>query len=297
MSKLDLDAARALLSAGKEAPDGKEAEFQSWLKSHPTMFVLESKEHSGRFNVNFAKPVRHFVHRITGGCGNMEPEFWLGLQHLIDVLSGQSEDETPQPKMTGLGLFGGTRMLFKKNPDVVRPGVTEVFPACAAECDGAAMLGIVARTDKMHYTDRGLVISTEGKKDFFTIVHPVQVSIAVLQENADVAAPWNAEFLRCADIVGDLQAEGWGSLLTVYNGGMVSKDEIELWCKMYEQQGEGWNVLLIKGSGGIADKLSNDAQWLAEHPNVHVADANVESMRSKLLELGAITPSQPVSKD
>jgi hypothetical protein len=289
MQKLDYSAALALLSEGKEKPGTKVPEFEAWLKGHPTMFVLKGKEHSGRFNVNFAKPVRHFVHRITGGCGNMGPEFWPGMQRLIDVLRGYSEDGKPQPRMTGLGLFGGTRMLFKANPDVVRPGVTEVFPACAEDCDGAAMLGIVARTDKMHYTPRGLVVSTEPKSDFFTIVHPTQCSIAVLQENADVGAPWNAEFLRCADIVGDLQQEDWGSLLTVYNGGKVTNDEIDMWCEMYKQDGHGWNVLLIKGSGGTADRLANDSAWLAEHPNVHVVDCATEAMRQKLLELGAIT--------
>jgi hypothetical protein len=288
MTKLDYRAALALLSEAKEA-GGKCPEFESWLKEHPTMFVLKGKEHSGRFNVNFAKPVRHFVHRITGGCGNMAPEYWDGMQRLIDVLRGHSEDGTLQPQMTGMGLFGGTRMLFKKNPEVVRPGVTEVFPAVAAECDGAAMLGIVARTSKMHYTPRGLVVSTEPKSDFFTIVHPVQVSIAVLQENADEAAPWNAEFLRCADIVGDLQAEGWGALLTVYNGGKVTNDEIDLWCEMAKRDPGNWNVHLVKGSGGTADRLANDAEWLAEHPNVHVSECTIESMRSKLLELDAIT--------
>lgn len=286
MTKLDYAAA---LTLHQEGASGKVPEFEQWLKAHPTMFVLKGKEHSGRFNVNFAKPVRHFVHRITGGCGGMGPEFWPGMQLLIDVLRGHSEDGTPQPRMTGLGLFGGTRMLFKKNPDVVRPGVTEVFPACAEECAGAAMLGIVARTDKMHYTPRGLVVSTESKSEFFTIVHPVQVSIAVLQENADVAAPWNAEFLRCADIAGDLQEEDWGALLSVYNGGKVTNDEIDLWCQMYQEKGRGWNVLLVKGSGGTADRLANDASWLAEHPNVHVADCTAESLRQKLLELDAIT--------
>lgn len=292
MSKLDYAAALALLSDGKEKPGGKNPEFEAWLKEYPTMFVLEGKEHSGRFNVNFAKPVRHFVHRITGGCGNMAPEFWPGMQTLIDVLAGLSSDGKPQPKMTGLGLFGGTRMLFKQDPSVVRPGVTEVFPAVAATCSGAAMLGIVARTSKMHYTPRGLVVSTEPKSDFFTIVHPVQVSIAVLQENADEAAPWNAEFLRCADICGDLQTEGWGALLTVFNGGKVSNDEIDLWCKLAESDPGNWNVLLVKGSGGTADKLANDAEWLAEHPNVHVAECTVEALRSKLLDLDAISEEQ-----
>ena len=208
MSKLDYQAALALLSDGKEQPVETMSEFEAWLKGQTTMFVLRRNEHSGRFCFNFARPgLRGFIHRMTGGCGNMKPEYWEGMNILMDALSGHSDDGSFQPKMSGLTLFGGTRMLYKRDPKIVRPGITEVFPGIAADCPEAVVLGIVARYSKMYPTNHGLVIGTSPEDDYFTIVHPNQKSIAVLQDNADEISPWEAEYLRCSDVVGELQEQ------------------------------------------------------------------------------------------
>ncbi len=292
MSKLDYQAALALLSDGKEQPVETMSEFEAWLKGQTTMFVLRRNEHSGRFCFNFARPgLRGFIHRMTGGCGNMKPEYWEGMNILMDALSGHSDDGSFQPKMSGLTLFGGTRMLYKRDPKIVRPGITEVFPGIAADCPEAVVLGIVARYSKMYPTNHGLVIGTSPEDDYFTIVHPNQKSIAVLQDNADEISPWEAEYLRCSDVVGELQEQGWQSLLTAYNGGGVTKKEVLHWCKLSQMAGDPtmWRVLLIEGSGGSTDALIQDKDWLRENPNVSVCGCSVKELRDSFFNLGAIT--------
>ena len=76
-------------------------------------------------------------------------------------------------------------------------------------------------------------------------------------------------------------------MLTVYNGGGVSERELLAWAEL-GLTNPFYRVLLIRDSGGTADKYANNEAFLAAHPNVHVAQNDTESMRAKLLELGAI---------
>ncbi len=293
-SILDFDAARAFLSLEEEG--ASVGGFEKWLRDKaPTIYVLKDKEHSERFRVSFSARIGldHSVHRLTGGCGNLKPEGYFVLENAIEALrGGTASDGTPLPKAVGLCLHGGSRMLFKKHPTLVRPGVTEVFAAIANDCPAASVVGIVARATKMFYTEHGLVIGTEPGADFFTIVHPDQKAITILERNSDEPhdKPWLIERLRCADIAGELQDSDWPILLSAIGGGGVTKDEILHWAALSKEAGDPnkWRTLLITGAGGSTDALAQDKAWLNEHRNVHVCGSSVEEIRQAWLELGAV---------
>jgi hypothetical protein len=263
----------------------------NFLDNAPSLFIQTGEDKSQLFGMNFARNIqRHFVMRLTGGCGLMTPEDAVGLANLQEALSGGKPAENgdvQHPRFAGFCLFGGTRMIRKDDPSVIVPGITEVPPAISAQCPDAAMLGVIAKVGHMLYTPHGVVVHGEGSSDYATIVHPTQTSTVVLQPSADSLASWDDEAKECINICDALRNLQWQSLLTVYNGGGVTEREILRWAKLGKID-PFWRVLLIKGSGRKADEYANDQEFLDEHPTVHVCNNTVEDMRSKLLELGAI---------
>lgn len=261
------------------------------LAELPTLFIQTGKEQSALFAMNFARDVRHFVLRLTGGCGLMSPQDAVGLQNLTDALSGRLETAADAPRFAGFGLFGGSRMLMKSDLSQVVPGVTEVFPAIRPYCPDATALGVVAKVADLKYAANiGLVVHDEPNNDFFTILHPTQKSVLLLQPTADAKAIWDDEYRECVRFCSELHKLDWQSLLVVYNGGGTVRKEVEAWAKLGKSEPGRWNILLVKGSGRVADEFANDEEFLAEHANVHVAENNVEDLRRKLTELGALVP-------
>lgn len=248
----------------------------------PTIFFQSGKEQSQKFAFNFAKGYRHFVLRLTGGC-ELSDEHAAKLVNLEAALAGVSPDGKPQPKFTGFGLFGGTRFKEMDDPEGFIPGITEVFPKIAPQCPGAVFLGVVAKQDMMRYSKWGLVVKIEDKKRRFTVVHPGQKSILVVQPSVDIVAPWYCEFQECFKLCEDLRVEGWESLLVCYNGGDTVDKEIQKWAEAERK------ILIIRGSGRICDDYAIDTEFLSENPWVCVADNTVESIREQLLALGALT--------
>lgn len=261
---------------------------KSFLEDAPTLFIQTGKEQSALFALNFARDVRHFVVRLTGGCGLMTREDAIGLKNLENALKGHSPDGRPQPRFAGFGLFGGTRMVSKFNAKVIVPGITEIFPAIVKDCPEAAFLGVIAKVGQLKYSKYGVVVSAESGNDWVTIMHPEQHSIVLLQPSADKSASWDDEFKECLNLVAELHKLDWQSLLLVYNGGGVTEREINAWAKLGDMDPDRWKVLIVNGSGRIADKYANDKEFLAAHPTVHVCENDEESMRQKLFELGAI---------
>lgn len=263
---------------------------RSVVENAPTLFIQTGKEQSALFAMNFARDVRHFVLRMTGGCGLMEAHDAVGLKNLEDALSGHtSEEGLILPRFSGFGLFGGTRMLNAFDPSNIVPGVTEIFPKIAERCSEAVFLGVIAKIGTLKYTRYGVVLSEEPGKNFFTVIHPGQHSTVLLQPTSDAKASYDDEFKECARICGELRNIGWQNLLVVYNGGGVTEREILTWAALGQQDPDRWKVLIINGSGRIADKYAADKQFLLEHPTVHVAENSVEDIRAKLSELGALT--------
>lgn len=262
---------------------------KSFLDNAPTLFIQTGKEQSALFAMNFARDVRHFVLRLTGGCGLMTPADAIGLKNLEDALAGGDCDGSPQPKFSGFGIFGGTRMLNTFDPSVVVPGVTEVFPKIASRCPGAVFLGVVAKIGILRYTPFGVVLSEDQGSSYFTVMHPEQHSIVLIQPTSDARASYEDEYKECVRICAELNRLAWQSLLVVYNGGSVTEKELLTWAKLGQQDPEHWKVLLIGGSGRTADKYANDQEFLSDHPTVHVAGNTSGEIRQKFFELGAIT--------
>ena len=259
---------------------------RAWLDASPTLFVQSEGQSCDRFFANFFRNTRHFVLRGTGGCGNMTPEYYHGITKLQEALGG--DPNVPgSPKFSGFCLFGGTRMILKDDPSSVVPGITEAFPVLYERCPDARILGVVVKAGHLKTTPHGIVVSDEGTKPFCTIIHPEQHSVLLLQPNVDQKADWNAEWKRCLEICESHAANNWDALLTVYNGGGVTEAELLCWAEL-GLTNPFYRVLLVRGSGGSADKYALNEAFLKAHPHVHVCDNEVESMRSKLLELGAI---------
>jgi hypothetical protein len=269
--------------------------MQNFVNDSPSLFIQTGADKSQLFGMNFARNIKtHFVMRLTGGCQLMEESDAVGLANLQEALSGkkvgeeaQGEEVSQHPKFAGFCLFGGTRILRKDNPNVSVPGITEVPPAISRDCHDAVMLGVIAKAGHMRYTPYGLVVHSENNSEYATVVHPTQTSTVLLQPSADSLASWDDEAKECINICDALRQLQWQGLLTVYNGGAVTEREIQRWAKL-GQRDPFWRVLLINGSGRKADEYANDEEFLEEHPTVHVCNNTVDSMRSKLAELGAI---------
>jgi len=256
------------------------------MDASPTLFVQSEGQSCEKFLANFFRNVRHFVLRGTGGCGNMKPEFYYGLENLKLALGGDPSDED-SPKFEGFCLFGGTRMIGKEDPSQIFLGITEVFPALAERCPDARILGVVAKAGHLRTTPHGTIVSMGEKDPYVTIIHPVQHSVLLLQPTVDKLANWDSEYQRCIDICDAPSKNHWPGLLIAYNGGSVTAREISAWAQLGRKD-PFYRVLLVKNSGGTAGEFACDQDFLDEHPHVHVCDNTVDSMRTKLLELGAI---------
>ncbi len=257
-----------------------------WLHASPTLFVQSDGQSCELFFANFFRNTRHFVLRGTGGCGNMKPEFHSGIERFREALAGDPKDPK-SPRFSGFCLFGGTRMIRKDNPEVVVPGITEAFPPLVDSCPGARVLGVVVKAGHLKTTAHGIVVSVGDEDPYATIIHPSQHSVLLLQPTVDKKADWDAEWKRCIEICQSHAANNWDGLLTVYNGGGVTERELLCWAEN-GLTNPFYRIMLVRGSGGAADKYALNEAFLKAHPHVHVCDNTVESMRSKLLELGAI---------
>lgn len=263
---------------------------KSFVDDAPTLFIQSGPDKSQLFAMNTARDLRHFVIRGTGGCGLMSEEDAQGLRNLEYALTGRSEHGRRRKALlqfSGLALFGGTRMVRRDNPRIIIPGITEVFPPIEKYCKRSAALGVIAKVGTLRHSKHGIVIADDGKAEYVTIVHPTQSSCVLQQPSADENADWEAEFKECANFIGQLINAKWQSLLVVYNGGGITEKEILTWCANAKTN-PAWRVLLVNGSGRKADEYANNDKFLADNPTVHVCENDLDSMREKLSELGAL---------
>lgn len=259
-----------------------------------SLFFQSGKERSVDFALNFSdKSARPFVLRLTGGCADMTVADAIGMRNLTDALRGRGKRGKRLPRFAGFALFGGTRMVSIHEPHAIVPGITEVFPQAAPDCPGTIMLGVVPGFDKFdRINKRGLkdklILREEKKKGVYTIVHPDLQSVLFLKPTPDNEAIWEAEMKECWKYIQSLHERNWQSLLVVYNGGPTTDKEIKLWAEWGLREPGRWKILLIKDSGRAADDYASDKEWLAAHPDVHVAENSVESINEKLYELEAL---------
>ncbi|MBC7999696.1 MAG: hypothetical protein IAF58_17215 [Leptolyngbya sp.] len=221
----------------------------------------------------------------------------IGMKNLSDALRGKINGRKRAPRFAGFAVFGGTRMLSVHDPKIVVPGITEIFPEMAKDSPGMVMLGMVpnfqsiSRSKKRGLADK-LILSVEEKKGVVTVIHPELRSVLLLQPTPDRIEPWDDEYKECFRLVKSLHDRQWKSLLVVYNGGNVTRREVELWQYWGQREPGRWNVLFIKESGRVADefvdKLESDEGFRSENPDFHYADNTAESINAKLDELGAM---------
>lgn len=259
-----------------------------------SLFIRTGRESCEKFLGNFLDiRIRPFVLRVTGGCGLMGPDHAQGLRNVQHALTGGPRGSKVLPSFTGFVLFGGTRMVNRVNPRLIVPGITEVVPPLNRLCPGAKTLGIIAKVGDLKHSRHGLIVSDDcdktkpAEEQYVTIAHPTQDAILLVQPSADRSASWDDEYKECIDICDYLRKGQWSGLNLVYNGGGVVDREIQAWSKLGKDD-PFWKVLIINGSGRKADEYAQDEEFLKEHPNVHVCDNTLPSIRAKLLELGAL---------
>lgn len=259
-----------------------------------SLFFQSGKERSAGFALSFAqRSARNFVLRLTGGCGNMTAADGIGMANLTNALRGRGKKGKLLPRFAGFAMFGGTRMVSIHDPRQVVPGITEIFPSIAPECPGTIMLGVVPgfnNIQRSRHPDlaNALILSVESGKNTVTIVHPDLHSVLFVQPSPDRDEIWDDEYRECFRSIQGLHDLNWRSMLCVYNGGSVTRREVDLWAHYSLLQPGRWPILLVRESGRTADTLASDKDWLAAHPDVHVAENSVESINDKLYELGAV---------
>ncbi len=251
----------------------------SALPTVPALRFQSAGDESTKFALRLTQARERVVVRITGGCGLMTNEDAQGLVGLYrDAFAGYC----------GALLFGGSRMVSREDHNVVVPGITEVVAHIREHCPESIALGVVPRMEEFKLTDFGLVVSDDLKQPYVTIVHPNQDLCLIVQRSADEEESWDAEWRECMNITANLRDHaGWQSLLVAYNGGSVTEREILATAK------RGWPVLLINGSGRTSERYANDIAFLAQYPNVHVANNNVTSFRKQLIALGILRSTPP----
>jgi len=104
----------------------------------------------------------------------------------------------------------------------------------------------------------------------------------LIQKTVDQVSesPWWDEAKERYGICRSFVETGHPAMLLAYNGGGITEKEIDLYAEA------GLPVLLIRGSGRAADKVLANERFMASFPNVQAADNDVESIRSKLVEMG-----------
>lgn len=241
----------------------------------PFLYIQGKGDESTKVALHLTQAPEKMVVRLTGGCGFMLPEDAHGFETLfVEAFDGYR----------GAFLFGGTRMLRRDDPQVIVSGITEVPPLIRELCPDAKVLGVVPRTgDNLRPTEHGLVVADDPQESYFTIIHPNQDVVVVLQESVDRGVLWDAEYQECMRMTELLRTfAGFRSLLVSWNGGGVTEKEI------VATAARGWPVLLIAGSGRKTDAYANDPAFLAAHPNVVVADRTTMSIRNELIRTGAL---------
>ena len=244
----------------------------------PALYIKNQGEESLKVALSLTRAPQSVVVRITGGCGYMSAE---DAANLMELYAGAFFG------FRGALLFGGSRMLKRTDPSIIVPGITEVGPRIKLACPDSYVLGIIPRSCDFGYSPYGLVVADNPEDEYFTVVHPDQDAVLLVQQSVDQGVCWEAEYLEAMEITRILrQYAGWRSLLVSYNGGGVTEKEVLATAQA------GWPVLLIRGSGrktdSLAEQLERDFQFRLEHPSIRVCDRSVDSFRAALQDLGVV---------
>jgi hypothetical protein len=230
------------------------------------LFVKTVREHSSLIPLLAARCRDKMLVRISGGCGSMSAEQEAHLMSFATAFTGK--------RVTLIG--GGTRMLYKHDLSI-RPGVTELLPAIKAVAPHSQTIGIVPRIEdelidgklvrghEMGFLPDGRIYFDNGVDDYVTtFMHQNDISL-LIQKDVDTGARWEDEYVMAMKTMADVHtALDHRLLYFFYNGGGVSTKEMLHVAEL------GWEIVLVKGSGRMCDAYAENADFLMQHPNVHV---------------------------
>ena len=219
----------------------------------PRLYCKTKGEITTQVTLSLSASEHKSIIRLTGGCGKMSSEDGENLINtFVDAFAGYR----------GSLLFGGTRMIDKMDDSIVM-GITEVAPAIKKKNPHVCLGGVIPKSDMLQISDKGLIVSNNDNEPYFTICHPNQDLVLLVQLRVDpphkremalidsqlASSIWDLEVYECFQMVNDLHENvNYKPLLISYNGGNVTRKEIMIWSK------SSLPVLLIKGSGRVTDE-------------------------------------------
>ena len=244
------------------------------------LFTNQDHQPSSLLGMKISGATRHFILRLTGGCGYMDPiDGKRNIDFLTETLSG----------FGGVLLHGGTR-IYQFHPEnesyEVFPTILEVPPVLWEKNHDLRSVGIVPKMKVVEYhPELGLIVSKDDEHNQITTIHPNLDACLIIQRNVDQKLYWDAEWQECERIISAYLEHGgdYKTMLISSNGGETTKKEIERWATDLK-----WPVLLIKGSGRVTDELARNRAWLRKHPTVSIC-SSVSEARDILTKIGALS--------
>lgn len=192
--------------------------------------------------------------RIAGGCSGMSQADKRGMFSFF---------ETALRGVKCLLWSGGTRTYDDHGS--IDPIVTEIPAFIAERNPGSVALGTLPRVDRLAFVgEYGELLAQREHSIGFNTGNSANL---IVQANAEDSLDWDGDVLPYLDLMVDLKKSAGfhASGLIVWNGGKVTKSEVELALK------RGLTVFLVQGSGRAADELANSE--IACHPLVSVVSS------------------------
>lgn len=173
--------------------------------------------------------------RLAGGC------------------SGMTDDERARVLpyfVEGLGGFNGVAISGATSAPDGKPMVTNVPAALVQAGNNCVALGTLPRTADMALPQSGSVSVSE----YGDTIDLGQHGVTVVQKDASQVLDWDGDLSFYADFLKGLQNEAeWPVALIVFNGGGVTKKEIEI------ALASSIPVIVVRGSGRASDEFAS--QW------------------------------------
>jgi hypothetical protein len=228
-----------------------------------TNFIIKTVNEASRIASLKMTRGDNWIVRISGGCGYMDATE----EHRLLSFASAFEN------YKGVIIGGGSRMLYRNDLTMIRPGVTELLTAIKKVSPTCTTVGIVPKIkgddlELISLPGTHLPIITFGNNDEYITTFNVDNDINIMvQSTADIGVRWEDEYRTALIEMEALKRERKFKTLTLfYNGGEVSRKELMDTIEL------GWPVVLIKNSGRMCDTYGNDEQFLKEHSNVYVVE-------------------------
>ncbi len=224
-----------------------------------------------------------FVLRLTGGCLNMSEQDSKGLYNLFvsALLNFQ-----------GIVLSGATRSVSDDAEQEVRPSIPEIGPMLERYLKDAQHLGLIPGAEIKAQGDGYTQVQYDHhqNRDWNIIAHPHSEKAMVISKETDYL--WDSEWQAAQELIQHLQSINScrGSVIISYDGGIATENELRAAAER-SLEDRSQHIILITGSDPqrATDRLSRDAEFLKNYPNVHVVEKDSAALKEKLLDIGCFT--------